>query len=637
MRRTRPGAAAAIAIAIAAASSVALGARQQPAPPPRFQSGVELIRIDVTAIDGSGRPVRDLAPADFKVEVDGRERKVLFAQFFGPGAAADRGASAPLPSYAINTASGGGRAIVFAVDLGSIKAGYEKMLLDTAAQLVESLGPNDAVGLMPIPGKSIDLTRDRARVAAALRALRGTTTVPFIRHYFTITEAVAWENRESRVIREVIERECQEWDRACPAELGDEVRELLRFARMHVQTVLGSIAGLARAMQPIQAPKTIVLISAGLPFETESLTWFTDARLALARSGIMVYAVQVAQPDNDASNVRRPGVGLYQSADVQTGLANVATMAGGAIFAGVGPAPGVFERVRSEIVHSYELGVEGAPGDADGKTHAIRVTALRPGVNIRSRREVLVPETTPDPVRRLATLLSQPVDVTELPVAAAAYTVRGEESATVKVIIAAELARNVETSPPLHYALAVIKDGKAAFETNDVAALDGGTPPTARVVTAAQLAPGRYRLRFAGVDAAGRGGTVEVPLAIGLRAAGDLQLSDLIVGVTRDAFTPVVHARAGERVAAIIELYAADPARFADATVSMEVRRGGSDAVLSTTAAGLRTTSLERRQVAEAAIDTAAMEPGEYTMSAVVSLAGRQVGRVSRAFVLDPR
>lgn len=628
-------AAAAASFALATAGPLARDAQQQPAPPPRFTSGVELLRIDVTAIDGSGRPVRDLAPADFKVEVDGRERSVLFARFSGPGAAPDARAATPLPSCAINTSSGGGRAIVFVVDLGSIKAGYEKMLLDTAARLVDGLGPNDAVGLMPIPGRSIDLTRDRARVAAALRTLRGTTNVPFIRHYFTIAEAVDWENRESRVMREVIERECPEWDRGCPSELRDEVRELLQFARMHVQTVLGSIAGLARAMQPIEAPKTIVLISAGLPFEQESLTWFTDARLALARAGIMVYAVQVAQPDNDASNLRRPGVGLYRSADVQTGLANVATMAGGAMFAGVGTAGGVFERLRAEIVHSYVLGVQGAPGDADGRTHAIRVTVRRPGVTVRSRRELLVPEAAPDPARKLAALMSQPVDVTELPIAAAAYTVRGEEGATVKVIVAAELARDVETSPPLRYALALLREGKAAFETNDVAAIDGRTPPAARVVTAAQVAPGQYRLRLAAVDAAGRGGTVELPVSVGLRAAADLQLSDLIVGAVGEAFTPLIHARRQDRLAALLELYAADPARFADATVRIDVRRAGSDAVVATSEAALRATGLERRQVAEATIETSALEPGEYFLSAVVSLAGHPVGRVSRAIVIE--
>jgi hypothetical protein len=52
--------------------------------PPSFRSGVELLRLDVTAIDGRGQPVPDLGPVDFRVEVDGRERRVMFARYFGP-------------------------------------------------------------------------------------------------------------------------------------------------------------------------------------------------------------------------------------------------------------------------------------------------------------------------------------------------------------------------------------------------------------------------------------------------------------------------------------------------------------------------------------------------------------------------
>lgn len=613
---------------------------QQPTPPPRFESRVDLLRIDVTVLDGKGQPVRDLDADDFRVEVDGRLRKVVFANAVGPALAESKAtarSSATLPSHALNTASPAGRAVVFVLDLESIRGGYEKPLLDTAARLVESLGPNDAVALMPIPGKSVELTREHQRVSEALRLVRGTTRVPFTRHYFTIPEATAWEARDRRVMREVIERECPDWDRACPSELGDEVRELLRYARMHVQTVLGSVASLARSLQRIEAPKTIVLISGGLPFEAESLTWFIDAQRALTGAGITVYAVQVAQPDADASNMRRPGVGLYQSADVQTGLANVATMAGGAMYAGIGTASGVFERLRAEIVHAYTLGVESTSADADGKPHSIRVAVARPDVSVRSRREIVIRPDAPDPMKRLANLLAQPVDLTDLPVAAGVYTVRGDEPTTVKAIIAAEIGRGVTSDPPHRYALTITKDAVTSFQTNDVATAHDDPTAGAHVVTAAQLAPGRYRLRFVATDAAGRGGTVDLPIGIGLRAAADLQFSDLIVGHTGQGFRPVFHATAGEPIGMLVELYASDPSRFESATVAFELRHAGHDDVVRQMAGTVRSTEYERRRVAEASFDATTLARGEYSISAVISMNGVPTGKVSRAIFIPGR
>jgi VWFA-related protein len=618
-------------LVLASASS-----EQQPATSqPTFRSGTELVRLPVTVVDREGRPVRDLKPSDFSVKIDGRDRELLFANLVGPAGegAASAAGSVPLPSYAINTASGRGRAVVFVVDLISIKQGYEKAILDTAAALVDALGDSDAVGAMAIPGKGVDLTRDRQRVSAALRLLRGTTNVPFITHYFTVREAVAFEQLNRRVMTETIERECCFSCTTCPSELRDETREFLRYARYHVQSVLTSLTGLAAALKPVEAPKTIVLLSAGLPFEQESMALFTEVQRALTRAGIMIYAVQVTQPDADAGSMRRPGVGTYQSSDITTGLANVATMSGGAMFMGVGTASGIFERLRAEIVQSYELGVEAIPADTEGKVQDVRVTVNRPGVTVRSQRSLVPPDDIVDPATKLRRLLAQPVDVADLPVAATAYTVRGEEPATLKVIIAAELALGLKLSSPLSYALTVMQDGKVAFETDGKApeGVDG-----TRVVTAAQLAPGRYRLRVAAIDAAGRGGTVEVPLAVSLRDAAGLQFSDVIVGAIGESFTPAIRARAGDALGALIELYSAEPARFASATVAFELRKANEAAVLARGDGILAPTSLERRQVAEGRLMTAGLPPGDYLVSAIVSLQGTPVSRVGRRLVLEP-
>ena len=87
--------------------------------------------------------------------------------------------------------------------------GYEKVLLQTASTLVDRLGPRDAVGLLAIPGKGVEISRDRARVREALKGLRGTPSHTFQTHVISMREARAFETGDSRVISEVVERECR--------------------------------------------------------------------------------------------------------------------------------------------------------------------------------------------------------------------------------------------------------------------------------------------------------------------------------------------------------------------------------------------------------------------------------------------
>jgi hypothetical protein len=49
--------------------------------PPRFQSSVDVTSVEVTVVDGSGRPVVDLQPRDFAVRVDRSPRRVVNAQW----------------------------------------------------------------------------------------------------------------------------------------------------------------------------------------------------------------------------------------------------------------------------------------------------------------------------------------------------------------------------------------------------------------------------------------------------------------------------------------------------------------------------------------------------------------------------
>ena len=115
--------------------------------------------------------------------------------------------------------------VVIFIDLESMMAGYEKIFLDTASQLVDRLGPSDAVGLLVLPGKSVDLTRDHQQVRQALQQLRGFRTYGAGRHVITIAEAEAYARQDKMTMDSVIERECRRGESSQHKERGGEGRE----------------------------------------------------------------------------------------------------------------------------------------------------------------------------------------------------------------------------------------------------------------------------------------------------------------------------------------------------------------------------------------------------------------------------
>ncbi len=598
---------------------------------PTFRTGVELIRIDVTVLDKAGKPVTGLQPEDFTVTIDGAPRRVSFATFYGPTPDAPPPAS-PAPNVATNKHAAPGRVVVFVVDLESMTPGYERVLLQTASTLVDRLGPRDAVGLLPIPGKVVDITRDRARVREALKGLRGTPTPTFQTHVISMREARGFETGDSRVMSEVVERECRaSGDRGCPTELRNESRQLLLEAGRRIQNVLTTLASLNARLQPIRAPKTLVLLSAGLPFDQENLSYFQDLQKRTAESGTSMHVVQLHQPETDASDRRMAGAGGLPARDLYEGLSTIAGVTGGSMSAGVGRAAGVFDRIAAEVTHSWQLGVEASDRDNDGKTHQIQVKLGREGLTVRARRELILPAARSRPTA--IELLSQPVDVLDVPVSAAGYTARGEEATTLKEIVVIELPRGAATEPAPSYALTISKDDRVVFQTADEIRSAGAEP---RAVIGAQLPPGMYRLRLAVVDAAGRPGTLEMPLGVGLRPMGALQVSDLFVGTVSDRFTPAIEAASGTPLTAMLEVYAADPATFDGVSVALEVRRTGEDAVLTSVPAPIATTELPGKRIASGTIPATALQPGSYTVSAMVLVNGRPIGKVSRAITLTP-
>ncbi len=606
---------------------------------PAFRAGVDLLTLDATVLDRAGEPVPDLQAADFTVSVGGRPRKVVFAQFHGDRTVTSGSVSINAPGTPRTGApAGDGRIVVFVVDRDSLAPGNEAALLETASSVLDSLGPADAVGLVGVPVGLVDLTRDHARVRAALPLMTGTRPRQEMYRDRNISwdEALAYERRDPRVIAEVVERECYNipsgMPNRCPPDLVLQAQELLRTGRAHVLSTTSVLDRLAGQLAPLRGPKHVILISGGLAFGQDLLVHFERFAKTAAAARLVLYAVHLDQPDSDVTS-RRTIASAFGGREMTAGLGALTGMTGGALFMGVGRAAGVFDRIKTEINNFYVLGVESEPDDAVGTPRALKVAVTRPGLSVRARREVS-PLSVP-PVAtvadRLAALLNQPTDIGELSPGVTTYSTRGTEASSLRVLISCEFAAE-GLRLPVDWAFSVLSEGNVVATGSE--RIEAGISEHAGMTVAAKLLPGRYRLRVAATDATGRVGVTDLPMVVGLRAAGSLQMSDLLVGVADDngRLSPRGRIPQGTPVSALLEVMAGDPAQLEQVRAVIEVLPAGSAEPLRRFLMAARTGSADTMLMNDAEIATADLPAGRYSASVVILQGDQPVGRVSRAF-----
>ena len=610
-------------------------------PPLTFRSGREVLTIDTSVRDANGRPVTDLQPADFTVRIDGEPRRVLTARPFGSDASRAATEAAPVARFIRNVDTSPGRIVVFAIDRDSMRRGGEKAAIDTAAKMLDALSPSDAAAALGLPGAGIELTRDHAAVAAAIRTMTGMAPTPDWQHAMSWDEALAYERADAQTIAQVVQRECPKLGKQgsfeppdqCPPSLGRQAREMLLVGRAHANSILANLGGLLDRLAPLGAPKHVVVISGGLPFDLEMLPRYQQLAARAARSHVALFVVHLDQAEFDAAD-RGHFAQVFGGREYSTGLGTIASITGGQFFSGVGRATGVFERIASDINYFYELGVESKASDADGKSHRVDVKVARDKVTVRAPAETAVaPASRGNDTDALKNALAEPTDVTELPLEVATYMTHSSDVDKVRVIVAAAVPPDSGITPT-HWSAVIMSGGKAIGAVgNPVTAPTGAPWATTGTI---DVAPGRYRVRTVIVDAAGRIGTLEVPLAVGLRAAGTVQTSDVIVGTVADGqLQPRARVRQDERGIGLIEISSAEP--LADTEGVLEVTRAGAPEPVLTRSLSLRTRSDDKTVVvAEAALDLSSVPAGTYTASAVLERGGTPFARVSRVFDVLP-
>ena len=615
----------------------ALGAQtpQQPV----FRAGVRLVTINVTVVDGDGRPVRDLKPADFDVRVDGVRRPVQTVDFlqFGAARIEDRPGDAPRSAATAPTTPGrGARTFLFLFDDLSFTPLQGHGLKAAADRMLQGLDAGDLVGVTTTSGlgPTVEPTRDRDALKSAIVALAGRNTETGEPFYIGVHEAVAMVGGLDRsAASKLTSRECKEVNlgAACPELVRSHAFRLGVHAHRRFEDQLAVLAHVMTAMTRAPAPRVVIMLSAGATVESAP-----DLKAAMdaisdtaAASGIQLYAltdfgdqIDLRDRTSERSAARRE-----ETIVLTRGLQTVTHAAGGTTFRVIGTADRFFDRILSETSALYELGVELPPTiDASGSLRT-EVTVRRRGVAVRSTGRAIEKAVAPSRDDALTLRLAQGGASYGVPLSASAR-VRKHTGPGVQVIVDARVPADVALPLSLRFGL-VDERGLMAFAAQkDIA---GTTAAEHQVVIPMPVDAGSYRLRVVAADGPGNIGSVEMPIAAALARAGDLELSDLLLTFANpgggEQFSAGDLMPAGaERLTAVLELHprAAMPpqvtVRFALLSADESILQEQS---VSPSIAG-------DRWSAAASFPIAQVSPGRYLLRATVVQAGTLLAAQTR-------
>jgi VWFA-related protein len=621
---------------------------QQP-PPQTFRSSVDLVPVDVNVIDRNGRPIADLTAPDFSLKVDGRARRIASAQFIGVTRGVERTPKDP-EDYSSNPPSTGARLIMLVVDQGNIGATRGKYAIDAASRFIGRLTPDDRVGLVTIPGAGpqIDFTANHALVQTALKSIVGTADDgEHQNNQIGLTEAIALQRGNRQVIQEILDRECTGLAAGsaltdCRSALEGQARSLYIDLKGRARDTVLSLRHVMERLARTTTPKTLVLISEGILLDGRDLGEISWLGPLAGRGQVTLYVLQLEPPAFNASNAQSSPT---RAADIQfahEGLGFLAGAARGSVFNVISGADAAFNRLTTELSGYYLLSFEPETGDRDTKTHKIKIEVPgRKDITVRARNEFSVDAprvlTTE---QQLSDAIAAPLLATDIGVKLTSYSFTENDSNRIRVVLAAEIDRSQNAGRKLALAYTVVDSRDQVISAQVEPEVTGGMRPDTQTqvyLGAITASPGTYRLKLAVVDDAGKRGSVEHTIQARLTNAGQLHVTDLLLGEeggSGGSLIPTVTANFnGDLLHGYLEVHSEAPEVLKSAAVDIEVASTADARAIETAAARMVEQSAKPdRRAAEGIVPIALLPAGDYVARAVITVAGQRVGQVSRPF-----
>ncbi len=647
---------AATSIAVLVVAAVLSAQAPQPQAPPVFRAGIELLTVDVTALDGNGRQVTNLAVGEFAVDVDGNARQVVSADYvrlvdpLRVIGAPRPVVSAPDETFFTSNAKGAprGRLIVLLVDQGNIRSGAARPAMNSAKKFVDTLTPEDRVAVIavPSPGEMVDFTTDHDKVREALLRITGVAQPIKLRFNLSMTEAMALYMRsDDRLATEVIARECavatvaSDFDR-CERDVEQDAGEIVSELRHRTDDSVRSMRAVLQGLAAVEGPKSVVIVSEGLVLD--GLTGDVDDLASVAadaRASVDVLLLDV--PRYDVAQSTRPTT-PKEDRDLQVnGLESLAGATRGNLYRINTSAEYAFDRISRALDGYYLLGVEARPEDRNGKRHRLTVKSSRRGVTIQSRRTFLtsVSAKATSPADAVTRALRSPLPLNDLPLRVATWIYKEPGTGRGRMLIGAEIERLADQ--PLQYTAGIMlinRDNRGMAPPVDAETLEAkaGEPGTAVYSRALTIEPGTYRLRLAMADSEGRVGSVERRVDVFQLDGPALALGDLLVGglaaseprPLAPAIEPVVTTG---QMAALTEVYGAAGV-LTGVEGTLEILADVHGTPIATQPMVVGPGPSPEITAVRALVSTTALPPGRYLARTTIRQGGQVHGAMVRPF-----
>ncbi len=454
------------ALVAAALAAVAIGAAAQE-PTRSFPTRVELVAVELIVVDANGRPLRDLRPDEFRLEVQGRPHRVVTAEFVPLADEPEEAPPAVDQGFTTNENARPGRLVLLVVDTSNIDVGKGRGEIAAASRVLDRLGSTDRVGLLTIPssGPREEFTADRERIRAALTRVVGSARFGgrrLLSHDVSLVEALACSDAEQgqgmspgmegERCSEAIQRECPGGDRDCRYEVLAAAFDVSVEYRQTQTSSRALLKATFDTLRPLQGQKVVVLVSQGLGFPEMGARpgagGFELQQLvsAAAASRVAFYVVPVrtgaalAGADSDL-----PSDLIEEDRRLHFwGLESLAVESRGAVLRG--EPERAFERVLRETAGFYRLGFEPEGDDRNGKSRKLKVSVTRPGLVVRARPSAVFepPASERETKDALVAALRSPTLATGLPLCVATWTLAGSEPGKVRLLIGAEVGGEAE-------------------------------------------------------------------------------------------------------------------------------------------------------------------------------------------------
>jgi VWFA-related protein len=594
-----PGLVAAGAALAASLSTLGASAQQRP---PAFRSGVDLVMLDVTALDRDRRPIRGLTAADFTVLEDGRPRPVaafssVEAEETPPPAAAWMRDVAP--DVATNDL-GDSRLFVLVLDDALIPQD-PRIAADAkriARGLIDRLAPADLMAVVFTGDNrhAQDFTRDRARLLAALdRFSPGLATWHFGYDSGQVPPPV---NTDAYFYSAAVNTLANVADFLIA--VPDKRKVLFWLSPGVPLDVAATAPQLAAGVE--NTPMADREIMTTLLRQTDEI--FRRA----ARAHVSIYPIDPTGLGGLETYLRRTKlpadqVSLRASQSLDFVMAAAANTGGRALVNTNDFEPGLSE-IFAENASYYLIGFPPASVAADGRLHRVEVKVNRPGVEVRTRSGYYARRATDDAGasgatpeaaalgRAIGGILPDPT--LPLQAAIAPFAVPGQRSAAVTIALGVRQPiagddRSQQTTELLTSAFTPEGQPRGSQRHTARIRLRPGASGEAEydVLGRIDLAPGRYRLRLAAHNRdAGTSGSVFADVVVPDFEAASFATSGIVLSSTpgrpsapRDALAPVLPVvptsvrafLARETLAAFLQLYQNGRRPLSDAMVTVRI------------------------------------------------------------------